>query len=175
MQEVFSSMGVRTSDIPTWMAKIKAEQDAMRDRGEIEAKDRALLEALMRTEEPKGIWERLKAKLENIGSLSDKTIGIRISVSDVSSTVESMLRVEASLPGITRIGECRSAYTDVFFTPEEFRIRCLDQFEEELRYFSFCTFRNSLTLSSGSQAITPEQAASNIIEHLVSVLRSQRN
>jgi hypothetical protein len=165
-------MGDMGSAVPEWMAKIKAEDDAARERVDADAKDRALLDALMRTGDPQNMWERLQTKAEQIGRLCDKTIGIRVSVSDVSGHVESALRIVASVPGIGRIGELRSVYTDVFFTPGEKRIRCLNQLEEDFTYFRFCTFNNTLTLSLGSQAITPEQAASNIIEHLISVLRS---
>jgi len=168
-------MVTANSDMPAWMAKIKAEQDAERERADVEAKDRALLEALMRTEEPRNIWKRLKNELESIAKLSGKTIGINVSVGDISSNVESAIRVTANVPGITRIGELRSVYSDVFFTPEEYRIRCLNQFEEDFSFFNFCTFRNSLTLCSGGKAITPEEVANEITEHLISILRSQRH
>ena len=167
-------MATANSEMPDWMARIKAEQDAARERADAEAKDIALLEALMRTEEPKNIWKRLKNELESIAKLSGKAIGVNISVADISSSLESGLQVSASLPGVGRIGVLRSAYTNVFLTYGEFRIRCLNQFEDVLSYFNFCTFRNALTLCSGSKAITPEEVANEITEHLVSMLRSQR-
>jgi hypothetical protein len=167
-------MGIADSGIPDWMGRIKAEQDAARDRADADARDRTLLEALMRTEEPRNIWKRLENELERIAGLSGKTIGIGVSVHDVSSSVESILRVSARLPGVGRIGELRSIYSDVFFTPGECRIRCLNQLEHDFSFFDFRAFKNSLTLCAGTKPVTPEEVASDIIEQLVSILRSQR-
>lgn len=165
-------MGAKNAEIPDWMMKIRAEQDAARNLVETEDRQTALFKALMRTNEPGELWERVKAALEHVATLADKEIGFHVSVTDASSPMESALRVKASTFGVGRIGELRSVYTDVFFSPGEYRIRCLNEFEEGCTYFRFCTISNSLALCSKDREIKPEEAASEIIEHLVSILRA---
>jgi hypothetical protein len=161
--------------VRAWMAKIRAEQDSVRDRAvaEAEAERRASLDALMRTEEPRNIWNRLENELRSLARLEVTKFGVSVSVADISSPTESALRVTATLPGVPRPGELWSLYCDVAYAPGERGIRYSGQFDDRRYFFDFCTFNKSLSLCSDGP-ITPEEAASELLDYLVSDLHARR-
>jgi hypothetical protein len=160
--------------VPAWMAQMKAERDAERQRAQSETQATDLLSVLMQTDQPCALWNRLANELRRLAGLSLKHTGFNVSVGEPASS-SSELRVTATRPGLPVAFSDRphSAYINVFYAPEERRIRCHPQFSDDAFYFEFCPFRDSLTLCCHGQATGPEDAASAIVENLVRTLRSE--
>lgn len=61
-------------EVPGWMAKIKAQDDAARDRADADARDQALLNALMRTADPGTYGKGCKPSWSKSGAYATKLL-----------------------------------------------------------------------------------------------------
>ncbi len=101
-----------------------------------------------------------------------KSIGLEVFIDDISDK-EKALQVRVASTGILQIGELRSLYVNVFYSPDQFQIRCYPQVGDAF-HFDFRLCNSALSVCYRGEAATPEETANKIIKPLAQAVRDRR-
>lgn len=158
----------RKPQLTAWLQEIKDRQDETLTMAHEVARSSALLFALTKAE-GHDLWETLKAQLASIGK-ECAAVGVNVEISDITNPIGEGAAVRISSVGVPRIGELRSLDVQVWYEPENRRIRCYSFLDDTSLLLKFCVADGHLAICDGGTILDPKTAASRIIQPTVKAL-----